>query len=314
MLGVALVEEGGRLRQAGISAPILVLSEPPLDEMDVVVAHGLTPTIYTRPGCVPRSEAASDADSVLGVHLKVDTGMHRVGAAPRKRRRSPGASPSRRTWASPACSRTSQWPTIRPTTSPPSRTAASPRCSRRSRRRASTARCVHAANSAAAILHPDTRHDLVRCGIALYGLSPSPQVGNPLGLRPALSLRARVSYVKRVVAGEPLSYGLRYRLEAESQIVTVPLGYADGVRRSLAAQGGEVLIRGRRRPIAGTVTMDQILVDCGPEGDVEVDDEVVLLGAQGDDEISAEEWAERLGSITYEIVCGFGARLPRKYR
>jgi alanine racemase len=172
---------------------------------------------------------------------------------------------------------------------------------------------VHAANSAAAITHPEARYDLARCGITIYGLAPSPAVGHDLDLRPALTLRAKVSHVKTVDAGEAISYGLRYRLAAPSRIATVPVGYADGVRRLLGERGGEVLIGGARLPIAGTVTMDQILVDCGPESTVDVGDEVVLLGTQGERAITADEWARRLDTINYEIVCGFGPRLPRRY-
>ena len=128
-----------------------------------------------------------------------------------------------------------------------------------------------------------------------------------------MSLRARVSYVKKVAAGERLSYGLRYRTAEETVVATVPLGYADGLTRSLSATGGEVLIGGRRWPIAGTVTMDQLLVDCGPGADVTVGDEVVLLGTQGDEEITAWEWAGRTGTIAYEVVCGISDRVPRIY-
>jgi alanine racemase len=133
-------------------------------------------------------------------------------------------------------------------------------------------------------------------------------------LRPALSLVARVSHVKEVAAGERLSYGLRYRIGEPSIVATVPLGYADGVTRSLSSTGGQVLVGGRRRPIAGTVTMDQILVDCGPAAAVEVGDEVVLIGRQGDEVIDAWEWAGRTGSIAYEVVCGVSGRVPRAYR
>jgi alanine racemase len=119
-----------------------------------------------------------------------------------------------------------------------------------------------------------------------------------------------VSLVKRVDAGEALSYGQRYRLSRSANVATVPIGYADGVRRRLSSLGGEVLIGGKRHPIAGTVTMDQITVDCGDDP-VAVGDEVVLLGRQGDEVITADEWAERLGTIAYEIVCGIGARVPR---
>jgi alanine racemase len=170
---------------------------------------------------------------------------------------------------------------------------------------------VHAANSAGAIAHPDARLDLVRCGIALYGYAPAGTVGAELGLRPALSLRARVSFVKPLAAGARVSYGLRWRAETDTVLATVPLGYADGVARRLAAAGGAVLIGGRRCPLAGTVTMDQVMVDCGPGSSVAVGDEVVLLGAQGDEVITADDWAERLDTISYEVLCGIGPRVRR---
>jgi alanine racemase len=169
----------------------------------------------------------------------------------------------------------------------------------------------HAANSAGTI-HTAAHLDLVRPGLAVYGYSPDPT--RPVdGLRPVLSLKAEVSYVKELDAGERLSYGLRYELGERSTIATVPLGYADGVPRRLGETGGVVLVGGRRRPIAGTVTMDQILVDCGPAGaaEVRVGDEVVFLGAQGDERITADDWAARLGTISYEILCGIGPRVPR---
>ena len=171
----------------------------------------------------------------------------------------------------------------------------------------------HAANSAGAIAHPDARFDMVRCGIAVYGIPPSPALAGSVDLQPALRLVSAVSLVKVVEEGATVSYGRRYRAERPSVIATVPLGYADGVRRSLGAAGGEVLIRGRRRPIAGTVTMDQLMVDCGDDETVAVGDEVVLIGRQGDDEVPATEWAERLDTIGYEIVCGIGPRVPRHW-
>jgi alanine racemase len=177
---------------------------------------------------------------------------------------------------------------------------------------------VHAANSAATIDHPRARRDLVRCGIAVYGLDPSAAVTGRVPLRPALSLVAEVSAVRVVAAGEGVSYGLRRAMAVDSVVATVPLGYADGVPRRLSSVGGEVLLGGRRRPLAGTVTMDQLMVDCGAAGDPAADavrpgDEAVLLGRQGDERIGAEEWAERLDTISYEIVCGISARVPRRY-
>jgi alanine racemase len=172
--------------------------------------------------------------------------------------------------------------------------------------------CIHAANTAAAIDHPAARLGLVRCGIGIYGIAPAPALDDRVPLMPALSLRARVSHVKRVAAGEGISYGLRYRPAAETTIATVPLGYADGLPRRLGATGGEVLVGGLRRPIAGSVTMDQILVDCGDDP-VEVGDDVVLIGRQGDAVVTAADWASLLDTIAYEIVCGISPRVPRRY-
>jgi alanine racemase len=172
---------------------------------------------------------------------------------------------------------------------------------------------IHAANSAAALTRPDSRRSLVRAGIALYGISPGPEVDELAAtLRPALALKARVSFVKRMTAGDRLSYGLRHTLASPATVATVPIGYADGVRRNLSGAGSAVLIGGQRREIVGTITMDQLMVDCGDDH-VAVGDEVVLLGRQGDEEIRAEEWAATLQTIGYEVVCGIGARVPRRY-
>jgi alanine racemase len=172
---------------------------------------------------------------------------------------------------------------------------------------------VHAANTAAAIEWPAARYDLVRVGIACYGLPPAPSVADgTVALQPALALRARVTFVKSLPAGARVSYGLRSEVGTSGRVATVPAGYADGVPRNLGMVGGEVLIRGRRRPIIGMVTMDQLMVDLG-DVPAEPDDDVVLIGRQGDDEITATEWGERLGTISYEVVTGIGARVPRTY-
>ncbi|MDP1793473.1 MAG: alanine racemase C-terminal domain-containing protein, partial [Acidimicrobiales bacterium] len=131
-------------------------------------------------------------------------------------------------------------------------------------------------------------------------------------LTPALALHARVTHVQRLAAGEGISYGLRYTTPRETVIATVPLGYADGVSRALSSAHAAVLVGGKRCPIAGTITMDQLMIDCGPASAVELGDEVVLLGIQGDEAITAEEWAERLGTISYEVLCGIGPRVPRR--
>jgi alanine racemase len=309
-LAVALVEEGVALRDAGIDAAVLLLSEPPADAMAEVVARRLTPTLYTPQGLDALERAAADAS--VPVHVKVDTGMHRVGARP-----DDAVTLARRVAGSPSLRLEGLWTHLAVADEPDdaytaAQLAAFNEVVAELDRAGVTPELLHAANSAGAVAHPPARYDLVRCGIAVYGHAPSPDVA-AADLRPAMSLKARVSYVKRVEAGSRLSYGLRYRVDTDSVIATVPLGYADGVPRRLSAVGGEVLIGGRRLPLAGTVTMDQVMVDCGPGADVQAGDEVVLFGRQGDAEMRAEEWAGALDTISYEILCGIGARVPRVY-
>jgi alanine racemase len=313
-LGVALVEEGAALRAAGIDAPVLVLSEPPPAAAGAVVSAALTPVVYTELGIEALAKAVAELspDAALPVHLKVDTGMHRVGCPPeavatlvdvidgRPELVLDGICTHFAVADEPDRSESNeQLAQFRQVLHGVDVTRGRPRL-------------IHAANSAALLAVPDVRFDLVRAGIALYGVAPAPTLADRVSLTPVLSLRAQVTYVKTLPAGTRVSYGLRYELTRRSRIVTVPVGYADGVPRNLGLRGGEVLIGGSRHPIAGTVTMDQLMVDVG-DAAVEVGDEVVLLGRQGDDEVTAEEWAERLDTIAYEIVTGIGPRVPRRY-
>ena len=153
---------------------------------------------------------------------------------------------------------------------------------------------------------------MIRAGIGIYGIPPAPALADALPLVPALSVKARVSHVQRITAGDRVSYGLRYRAERDTTLATVPIGYADGVPRELSHHGGAVLVGGCRCTIAGTVTMDQLMVDVG-DARVQVGDEVVLLGQQGDESITAQEWADRMETIAYTVVCGIGPRVPRTY-
>jgi alanine racemase len=318
-LAVALVEEGRALRQAGIGAPVLVLSEPAPVAMAEVVASGLTPTVYTWAGLdalTAAVQAAGVGRDRLAVHVKVDTGMHRVGATAED-----AVALALEVDRRPELRLEGFWThfAVADEVDDPYTAEQMGRfCVAVDALRAAGVRppLLHAANSAAALWHPAARFDLVRCGIALYGLSPAAEragTAEAARLTPVLALKARVSFVKVVAAGERLSYGLRYRLDRSSVIATVPVGYADGVTRRLSDTGGQVLIGGVRRPIAGTVTMDQIVVDCGPDAEVAVGDEVVLLGRQGDEVIDAWDWATRTGTIAYEVVCGLSARVPRVY-
>jgi alanine racemase len=170
---------------------------------------------------------------------------------------------------------------------------------------------AHAANSAAVFREPRAHFDMVRCGIAVYGLDPFQKDPAERGLTPALSLRSYVADVKRFEEGESAGYGRTWRAPSDTRVGVLPLGYGDGVRRGLS-NNAEVLVRGRRYPLVGTVSMDNVTIDLGPDGDVEAGDDVVLIGAQGEEAILAEEVAARLGTINYEVTCGISARVPRE--
>jgi len=303
---VALASEGVALRDAGVDAPILVLSEQPPEDAAAIVSHQLTPTVSTVEGI-----EALAAQRVRGVdvHLKIDTGMHRVGAAPADARRLAERIDANGPWLRLAGIFTHLAVADEPD---------DPYTARQLERFEEVLSSLpavpvtHAANSAGALAHDHARRSFVRAGITVYGISPGPGVDHLCAeLRPAMALKARVSFVKRVGAGERISYGLRHTFAAETTVATLPIGYADGVRRGLSGAGA-VLIGGRRRPITGVVTMDQLMVDCGDDP-VRRGDEAVLIGAQGEERITAEEWASLLGTIGYEVVCGIGGRVPRRY-
>jgi alanine racemase len=315
-LAVALVTEGEVLRRNGIDAPVLLLSEPTAEAMADVVALSLTPTLYTAAGVEAAANAVAAAGATpLAVHVKVDTGMHRVGAPPEE-----AVAIARAVAERPELVLGGIW-THFAVADEPANPFTDEQCARFD---AVVARLdaeglrppiVHACNSAGAMAAPAAHHDMVRCGIALYGVAPSPALAAVelvAGLRPALSLRACVSYVRRVPAGEAVSYGLRRPLAQDATVATVPVGYADGVPWRLGVTGGEVLIGGRRRPLAGSVTMDQILVDCGDDT-VLPGDEVVLIGGQGGERITAWDWATKVDTIAYEVLCGIGPRVPKIY-
>jgi alanine racemase len=319
-LCVALAHEGIDLRRAGIEAPILVLSEQPPDQVGEMLAAGLTPTVYSTAYVDAIAAAvASGAAASCHVHVKVDTGMQRVGAQPvdaaallaHVRALEPQVS-SDAVYTHLACADDLASPANAAQLA--SFTQVLAELDDRGLRPART----HAANSAGALAHPASRFDMVRAGIAIYGISPGLGVDHlARELRPVLSLRARVSRDKRAAAGTHVSYGWRHRFDRATTVATVPIGYADGVPRRLGTlpdrSGSDVLIGGRRCPIVGVVTMDQLMVDVGDAG-VSVGDEVVLIGSQGEHLIRAEDWASRLVTIGYEIVCGISSRVPRVLR
>lgn len=307
-LCVALVQEGIELRRAGIDAPILLLSEQPPELASAIIEYRLTPTVYRREFL---EALAREGPSGLPVHLLVDTGMQRVGAHPHAA-------------ASMAAAIAQRAPAVRlagvfthlavaDDPSPASVEFTDRQLTKLAKvlEQLPPVPLVHIANSAGALAHPRARQSMVRIGIAMYGIAPSDDLDDLCAdLRPAMELRSRVSFVKQVRSGSAISYGLKHTFSRDTTVATVPLGYADGVPRRLSQVGGEVLIDGRRCPIVGVVTMDQLMVDCG-DHDVRVGDDVTLIGRQGGESIRAEEWARRLGTIGYEIVCGISERIPR---
>jgi alanine racemase len=306
-LGVALVEEGVELRRAGVELPILVLGSAQAPQLALFRRHRLTATIGSAEQLRLWREAAPGAGEAQPVHLKVDTGMTRLGV--------PLAA------AGEALAAIREHPGLRLegllSHLAEAEDLASPHAAAQEARfaallgelGAATGGVVrHLANSAAALHRPATRYDLVRAGLALYGLDP---VEREAGLRPAMAVRARVVVVREVPAGTRLGYGGVRSTARPSRLAVVPVGYADGYPWRLSDRAA-ALVGGTRVPVAGNVSMDMTLLDVTAV-ETAVGDEVVLLGRQGSGEIGAGELARLAGTIPYEILCGFGLRLPRRY-
>jgi alanine racemase len=320
-LAVALVDEGVELREHGITGPVLLLSECGPDAVETASEFGLTPTLYSRDAIAAFAAGARGAGRRASVHLKVDTGMHRVGTTPEDF--VPLAEEIAR---EPWLELEGVWThlPVADGEQEEDRSYTEGQLDLFDRLVADlvaagiSAPLVHAANTAGSIAFPRSRHAMVRCGIGLYGYLPGDAVQRSFEeqaagevMRPAMALKARVVAVRELEAGERPSYGRLRPLPARAFVATVPIGYADGVPRALFDAGYEVLIGGKRRPLAGMVTMDQIVIDCGDDDSVRPGDEVVLLGTQGDETITADDWARMLGTISYEVVCGVGPRMPR---
>ncbi len=299
-LAVALVEEGVRLREAGIEAPILVLSEPDYPSVPDVGKWGLTPTAYSQSMIEALGELAPDRP----VHIKIDTGMHRVGSVPETVPHLIDVALGvglevEGLWThfavadeDPVFTR-AQFDRFMSTVEPyepPMR---------------------HLANTAGALLFPEARQTFSRIGLGMYGLHPCDETRDLVELRPAMRIVTHVSQVRRLEAGARPSYGRVRALEGAASVATAPIGYADGFSRRLS-ESGVALIGGSRFPLAGMVTMDQIVIDVG-DAEVEQGDEVVVLGEQLGAEVTADDWARDLGTISYEVVCGIGPRVPRRY-
>jgi len=311
MLACADIEEGVTLRQAGVTIPILVFGALSISDLEGVFEQQLTPTVSSPGAARALSRAAADRGVRLGCHLKVDTGMNRLGFRSDNLRRSMAdvlRDPHLAVEAVYTHFATADMPE-------------SPFLEEQ-RTRFDAARDVlaglglsaaraHAANSAALLRDRRTWYDWVRPGLLLYGIVPPPLAASTLDLRPALSLTSRIVAVKGLRPGEGTGYGLRWVAREARSIAIVPAGYADGLDTRLANRAS-VLVRGRRRPIVGSVCMDMIMIDVTGT-DVSPGDEVTLIGRQEGDEITAREMAAQIGTIPWEVVCRLGARIERRY-
>jgi alanine racemase len=308
-LGVARVAEGLHLRDAGIVAPIHVFTEPPSGAADTMIENDLVPTVYTQGFAEVLAEAARARGTTVAVHLKLDTGMHRVGvpssevadavAALKKLEglRIEGA------WSHLAVADIPHHPFTRKQLDLFTRLVGD------IEEAGIALRYRHLANSAAAMSDPQTHFDIVRCGVAAYGLWPGNALLGSMDLRPALSLRARVNMTKLVEAGDGVSYGLRYSLSQQSRIITITAGYADGYDRRLSGRA-DVLLGGRRYRVSGTVCMDQFMCDVSSD-EIAVGQIATLIGEDGADSIPAEELAAHIGTINYEVTTRIPSRVPR---
>jgi alanine racemase len=298
-LAVATAGEAAALRAAGIDGPLLVLGALAPDELETAIAARADVVAWSE-------ELVAAAGGRTGIHVKLDTGMGRLGTRdPQQADRVAAAAGDRLAGAMTHFATADDDPAFLAE----QLALFAPWAAALKRRH--PALLVHAANSAATLRGPEARFDMARCGIALYGLDPFHRDPAKHGLEPALELVSRLAAVKRCAPGQSAGYGRRFVAAAETWIGTVPIGYGDGYRRGLG-NDADVLIGGRRHPVVGTVSMDNITVDLGPGDPPPCGEEVVLIGARGGERVAAEELAARLGTINYEVTCGISARVPRE--
>jgi alanine racemase len=309
-LGVARAGEALELRAAGIKEPIFLLGWTPPARMEALIDANVSLTFWSEAQLADISRAAEVAGGRANVHLKIDTGMSRLGVKPEEATRlaqEVGRIPSvhlegvfthfAKADESDPASTDSQLRIFREIVASWESSGLRPPL-------------VHCANSAAALRRPEAWYDIVRVGIAMYGLHPSSVCKLPVVVRPALTWKSRLSQVKVLPPGRGISYGHIYTTASEERVGTVPVGYADGFRR---VDGNEVLVGGKRVPVVGRVTMDQIVVQLDALPNAQPGDEVVIIGSQDTERISAEDVADRWGTINYEVTSGILKRVPRLY-
>ena len=311
-LGVAFLEEGIALRQAGVTAPILVMGGIFGPQLGDFIVHDLEITVSSPDKLRQVERAAEGLGRKATIHLKIDTGMERIGVHSYR-----AGAFIEAAVASPWCVVKGVYSHLACADDPDSPMTALQlerfldACAHFDRIGAPMP-LRHLANSGGVLHFPQTHLDMVRPGIALYGVLPDPASRPTVALTPALSLVSQVVYFKVVKAGNTVSYGATWAPTCDTRVVTIPIGYGDGYPRSLSSRG-QVLIRGQLHPIVGRVCMDQFMVDLGPQGTAYNEDEVVLIGRQGDRQIRCETLAETAGTIPYEILTGLNERIPREY-
>ncbi len=311
--GVSSIAEAVELRRAGIRKPILILGRVPVSAYPLVVRHDIRTTMFLWEDAIALSEEARLQGKTARFHFAVDTGMSRIGAQATEE----SAALCLRMAALPnlyaeglfshfACADCADLTFAR------EQARIFGEFDEMLRRQGLQIPIRHLNNSAG-IMNFGTQYEMVRSGIVTYGLLPSDEVEPAsLPVEPVMQWITRVAYVKTLPAGRSIGYGAAYTTTRETRVATLPVGYADGFRRSLSGIG-HVLIRGKRAPVLGRVCMDQIMVDVTDIPDVELDDKVILIGRSGDEQITAEDMAAATGTINYEIVCGLSRRIPRAY-
>ncbi len=309
--GVASVEEGVELRQAGIERPILVLGVGS-SGIEAAQEHRLSPVVYSPGTAVRLSEAARGMKKRLSVHLKIDTGMGRLGLLADE-------------WKSVLSDLLENpWIEVRGIATHFSSAESDEEFTgtqlarfleavdRAGGDREALTRQIHAANSAGLVNHPESFFNMVRPGLLLYGAYPGPGLRTKIKVKPAMAFQTRVLYVKSLPPGSPVSYGRTFRTKRTSRIATLPVGYADGYRRDLSNRGW-VLIRGQKAPVVGTVTMDLTMIDVTDVPGASEGDQVILFGGAEGACLPVEDLAEEIGTISYELLCGVSKRVPRIY-
>jgi alanine racemase len=313
-LGIATIPEGIELRKAGITLPILKFSQVFPEEMEAAINNRITLTVCEKRNIEELEETGKTVGKKVDVHLKVDTGMGRIGVTTQE-------APEFAEFIEQSCLHLhldgiyTHLPVSDDGDPDYTKDQVSrfnslvDEVNRRIGRKISLAHC---SNSAAVLGHPYAWMDMVRPGIMVYGYYPSDETPQSIPLKPGLSLITRVTFVKKVEAGTKIGYSHTWTAPEDTWIATISAGYADGFNR-LFSNNGRVLINGKSYPIVGRVCMDQSMVDLGPETNVQVGDEVVLLGKSGDVEISGYEWSQKLNTIPYEITCQINPRVERVY-